>query len=113
METTATTTPSFLGNPMEICLVTRDYKRTISGLHALGIGPWRCYSFTPSNTTNQTYRGQASDFTLRVCFAELSPTMVYEVIDAYSEVLLGYYISDTENFEAQYNAYRMAIQNSW
>ena len=39
-------------------------------------------------------------------------TMVYEVIDAYSEVLLGYYISDTENFEAQYNAYRMAIQKS-
>lgn len=39
-------------------------------------------------------------------------TMVYEVVDAYSEVLLGYYISDHENFEAQYNAYRMAIQVS-
>lgn len=39
-------------------------------------------------------------------------TMVYEVVDAYSEVLLGYYISDHENFEAQYNAYRMAIQTS-
>lgn len=39
-------------------------------------------------------------------------TMVYEVVDAYSEVLLGYYISDHENFEAQYNAYRMAIQRS-
>ena len=39
-------------------------------------------------------------------------TMVYEVIDAYSEVLLGYHISDRENFEAQYNAYRMAIQTS-
>lgn len=37
-------------------------------------------------------------------------TMVYEVVDAYSEVLLGYHISDHENFEAQYNAYRMAIQ---
>ena len=39
-------------------------------------------------------------------------TMVYEVVDAYSEVLLGYYISDHENFEAQYNAYRMAVQVS-
>lgn len=38
--------------------------------------------------------------------------MVYEVVDAYSEVLLGYHISDHENFEAQYNAYRMAIQVS-
>lgn len=37
-------------------------------------------------------------------------TMVYEVVDAYSEVLLGYYISDRENFEAQYHAYRMAVQ---
>lgn len=37
---------------------------------------------------------------------------VYEVIDAYSEVFLGYHISDTEDFEAQYNAYRMAIQIS-
>lgn len=39
-------------------------------------------------------------------------TMVYEVVDAYSEVLLGYYISDSENYEAQYHAYRMAIQKS-
>lgn len=39
-------------------------------------------------------------------------TMVYEVVDAYSEVLLGYHISDHENFEAQYNAYRMAVQVS-
>lgn len=37
---------------------------------------------------------------------------VYEVIDAYSEVLLGYHISETEDYEAQYHAYRMAIQTS-
>lgn len=43
---------------------------------------------------------------------KMRTTMVYEVVDAYSEVLLGYYISDHENFEAQYNAYRMAIQTS-
>lgn len=34
---------------------------------------------------------------------------VYEVIDAYSEMMLGYCISETENFEAQYAAYRMAV----
>lgn len=39
-------------------------------------------------------------------------TLVYEVIDAMSEVLLGYCISDTEDYEAQYHAYRMAIQKS-
>jgi hypothetical protein len=43
---------------------------------------------------------------------KMRTTMVYEVVDAYSEVLLGYYISDHENFEAQYNAYRMAVQTS-
>lgn len=37
---------------------------------------------------------------------------VYEVVDAMSEVLLGYHISDTEDYEAQYHAYRMAVQVS-
>jgi hypothetical protein len=35
---------------------------------------------------------------------------IYEVIDAYSECLLGYHISKSEDFEAQYLAYRMALQ---
>lgn len=35
---------------------------------------------------------------------------VYEVIDAYSECFLGYHISATEDYEAQYYAYKMAIQ---
>lgn len=39
-------------------------------------------------------------------------TSVYEVVDDMSEVLLGYHISDSEDFEAQYNAFRMAIQRS-
>lgn len=39
-------------------------------------------------------------------------TSVYEVIDAATEVMLGYYISDTEDYVAQYHAYRMAIQVS-
>lgn len=37
---------------------------------------------------------------------------VYEVIDEYSEVLLGYHISKTEDFEQQYRAYRMALEFS-
>lgn len=39
-------------------------------------------------------------------------TCVYEVVDAMSEVLLGYHISDSEDYEAQYNAFRMAVQTS-
>ena len=37
---------------------------------------------------------------------------VYEVIDAYSEVFLGYHISKTENFDAQYRAFRMAVETA-
>lgn len=37
---------------------------------------------------------------------------VYEVMDAYSEVFLGCHFSKTEDFEAQYHAYRMALKTS-
>ena len=37
---------------------------------------------------------------------------VYEVIDAYSETLLGYSISASENFDAQFAAFRMAIETA-
>lgn len=37
---------------------------------------------------------------------------VYEVIDAYSEMLLGYCVSDSEHFDAQYSAFRMAVETS-
>lgn len=39
-------------------------------------------------------------------------TMVYEVIDAYSEMLLGYCICQTENAEAQRRAFRMAVERA-
>ena len=35
---------------------------------------------------------------------------VYEVVDVFSETLLGYYISDSENYEAQYHAFKMAME---
>lgn len=37
---------------------------------------------------------------------------VYEVIDAYSEMFLGYSISPVENFEAQRKAFRMAVERA-
>lgn len=36
--------------------------------------------------------------------------MVYEVVDVYSECLLGYHIGESEDYVAQYNAYKMAIE---
>ncbi|MXV37698.1 kinase [Flavobacteriaceae bacterium Ap0902] len=43
---------------------------------------------------------------------EMATCQVYEVMDAFSEVLLGFHISPTENYEAQYSAYKMAIQTA-
>lgn len=37
---------------------------------------------------------------------------VYEVVDVYSEVLLGYHISASEDYNAQYNAFKMAMKTS-
>lgn len=37
---------------------------------------------------------------------------VYEVIDVYSEVLLGYHISKSEDYEAQFMAYKMAMKRA-
>jgi methylmalonyl-CoA/ethylmalonyl-CoA epimerase len=34
------TTTGFLGKPVELCIVTRDHRRTIAGLLRLGIGPF-------------------------------------------------------------------------
>ena len=43
---------------------------------------------------------------------KIETCQVYEVMDAFSEVLLGYHISKTEDFEAQYMSYKMAIKTS-
>lgn len=43
---------------------------------------------------------------------KMCTTSVYEVMDAYSETLLGYDIAPNENFDSQYRAYRMAIETS-
>lgn len=37
-------------------------------------------------------------------------SQAYVVMDTYSECMLGYHISASENYEAQYNAYRNAMQ---
>jgi hypothetical protein len=43
---------------------------------------------------------------------ERATTCVYEVMDVYSECLLGYHISDKEDFEAQYRSYKSAMHFS-
>lgn len=58
-----------------------------------------------SDGTKLNYYYQDENGKVRTC-------NVYEVIDAYSECFLGYHISATEDYEAQYYAYKMAIQKA-
>ncbi|CAA9543609.1 MAG: hypothetical protein AVDCRST_MAG19-49 [uncultured Thermomicrobiales bacterium] len=71
---------SFLGNAIEIAIVTADHRRTMEGLVRLGIGPWRVYTFGPDNVTEQTYRGEAAEFRLKVCFAR-SGNVAWELME--------------------------------
>lgn len=43
---------------------------------------------------------------------KIATISVYEVIDAASECLIGYHISESEDYEAQYKAFRMAIETA-
>jgi len=73
----------FLGNVVEIAMVTYDIKKTMDGLLQLGIGPWQVFEFSPKNTSNQTYRGKPSEFVLKVGFAQ-SGNMVWELMEPVS-----------------------------
>lgn len=43
---------------------------------------------------------------------KIETCQVYEVMDVFSECFLGYHISKTEDYEAQYFAYKMALKTS-
>lgn len=74
---------TFLGDMVEVCLVTADHQRTMEGLVRLGIGPWRVYTFSPENTTDMRYRGEPAEFVIKVCFAR-SGTVVWELMQPVS-----------------------------
>lgn len=58
-----------------------------------------------SDGTKLNYYYQDEKGNIKTC-------QVYEVMDVYTEVLLGYHISNSEDFEAQFHAYKMAIKFS-
>lgn len=69
----------FLGEVEEICIVTPDLERTAANLMLLGIGPWKLMEINPGNTTEQTYRGRATAFSIRVGFANVGK-VVFELM---------------------------------
>ncbi len=74
---------TYLGNVVELAIVTSDYRKTMEGLVRLGIGPWMVYTFSPENVTDQTYRGRPAEFSIKVCFAK-SGSMIWELMQPLS-----------------------------
>ena len=68
-----------LGHLVQVCVVTRDYQRTMEGLVKAGIGPWRVYTFGPETVTELTFRGKPASHSMKLCLA-FSGTMMWEIV---------------------------------
>lgn len=84
-----------------------------------GMQAWKSKFATQLRTTLPTMRDSLwySDGTkLNLYYRDeqgrMCTTMVYEVMDAYSEMFLGYDIAPGETFESQYRAFRMAVETA-
>ena len=70
---------AFMSHAIQICIVTRDYRRTIAGFLKLGIGPWRVYTLSPETVSNMTYRGKPSPHVMKTCLATMGG-MEWEIV---------------------------------
>ena len=70
---------SFLGDTVQVCVVTKDLERTLDGFVQMGIGPWRVYTFGPETVKDQTYGGKPERYSMCLALAT-SGTMMWEVI---------------------------------
>ncbi|KAK4500332.1 hypothetical protein PRZ48_008521 [Zasmidium cellare] len=99
MTTTSTSHPlvpvlgsPFLGNVVEICIVTADLKSTLHGLVQLGIGPFKIFHFTPQTVSSQ----HPGPFSIDVAFAEQENGMVWEVMQPVAgETLMKDFLEQT------------------
>ena len=88
---------SFLGETIQVCVVTRDFRATMEGFVRLGIGPWRVLEFNSSNTERMTYRGKPADYSMKLCLAQSGstsweivqplkgPSIYWEFLDSHGE----------------------------
>jgi methylmalonyl-CoA/ethylmalonyl-CoA epimerase len=69
-----------LGDILQICLVTRNHKRTMDHLMGLGIGPWRIYKLDPGTTSDTRYQGEPHSFSAVMGYAN-SANMMWEIVE--------------------------------
>ena len=75
----STLSNSFLGDTIQVCVVTRDLRKTCEGMVKMGIGPWRVYTFSPETVRDLSFRGKPASFSMRLALAT-SGNMMWEVI---------------------------------
>lgn len=60
-----------LSNICQICILTKDLKKTMKQLALLGVGPFKVYTMDTRNMSGVTYRGKPADYSLEVAWAPL------------------------------------------
>jgi len=74
-------TNSFLSETIQVCVVSRDYKRAMEGMVRLGIGPWRVYRYHDAPDLKDTiYRGEDENFKMTLCIA-WTGAMQWEIVE--------------------------------
>lgn len=89
---------SFLDQTIQICVVTRDFKKTLKGFaDQMGIGPWWCVDFEAPDLSEARYRGKPADFAMHLGLAwtgqmmweivqpKRGPTIYEEFLEAHDE----------------------------
>lgn len=70
---------SFVGDTMQICVVTRDIYRTLEQFVRIGVGPWRIYTFDEKTVHDQVFRGERRSYSMLLALGS-SGTTFWEVI---------------------------------
>lgn len=71
---------SFIGNTIQVCVVTQDLQKTCEGFLKIGVGPWRVYTFGPDTVSDLSRNGAPANFSMRLALAT-SGSMMWEVIE--------------------------------
>ena len=69
----------FLGNLIQVCVVSPDYKATIRRMQQAGICDCSAFTFDSRSCTDLSYYGKPADLSMKVCFGSAG-TMTWEVI---------------------------------
>jgi hypothetical protein len=71
--------PAFIGNTIQVSVVTDDLYRGMDQQLALGIGPFAVFHVTPDNCRDQRYMGEPAEFSMTLAFTTAN-NMMWEVV---------------------------------